>query len=79
MEQTKNDNVQSIVSVAVPKRHAVHADANTYKFKTDSNDTTTTSKSNKLNAERQNAPLCNKNPYAITLIISSTVNIATKP
>lgn len=38
----------------------------------------TTNRSNKLKAERQNAPLCNRNPYAITLSTNSIANIAEK-
>lgn len=50
----------------------------TYSVQTDISDTTTTRKSSKLNADRQNDPLCKMKPYVINLRMSSAVNITTK-
>lgn len=50
----------------------------TCSLKADISDTHTTSRSSRLKAERQNAPLCSTNPYAISFRISSIVNIIVK-
>lgn len=44
----------------------------------DTKDTQTTSKSNRLNADLQKAPSCKTKPYAINFRISSIVKTAVK-